>query len=127
MKYLFVPYEIAIVAKSQGFNEPCLAYYERQQLSNIVEYSNSKLRQENLINGQCLAPTYQQLFDWFREKHDRYLCYTYRNDDGQWLIWFERVSSEDVEYTIHEHSSYYEALNKALEEAFKVINIEDVK
>lgn len=126
MKYLFVPYEIAIVAKSQGFNEPCLAYYERQQLSNIVEYSNSKLRQENLINGQCLAPIYQQLIDWFRDKHNLHIEVFHQLRPANNVVYGIKIGSNTGGIQ-DGFNNYYEALNKALEEAFKLINIEEVK
>ena len=62
MKKLFAPYELAVLAKEKEFNEDCLAAYSfhSKEIIGIGVYTN---------NGQLLAPLYQQLVDWFREKH----------------------------------------------------------
>jgi hypothetical protein len=84
MEKEFVPYELALDLKELGFDEPCLKYYVKQELNTDYSHSILKLKQENFINGECLAPLYQQAFRWFREKHN--LVHTvYSNASG--YIW----------------------------------------
>lgn len=83
MKNLFVPYEIAIIAKEKGYNELDLAYYrlsfeERQEPFLKTEliffrerYDNHNFRLERHPTASgaiCTAPLYQQLTDWLREE-----------------------------------------------------------
>jgi len=79
MKNEFVPYEEALVLKELGFNELCLAYYQkssvigddtilpliiRNEATNWNDNSFSKLGVPFYS-----APLYQQAFRWFREKY----------------------------------------------------------
>ena len=60
----FIPYQEALELKELGFDEPCFG-----------EYYYGKLKYDEVSNGQtahndlALAPTYSQVFRWFREKH----------------------------------------------------------
>ena len=75
----FIPYEEAIALKELGFDELCLAYYQkssvigddtilpliiRKEATNWNDNSFSKLGVPFYS-----APLYQQAFRWFREKH----------------------------------------------------------
>lgn len=66
----FIPYEQALALKVQGFDEPCLAWYEvggsglrpnatKVTLSTVHTNSNSYM---------VSAPLYQQAFRWFRNR-----------------------------------------------------------
>ena len=64
----FVTYEIALKFKELGFNEECFGYYhinEGYQKGYAFCYS------ENSRTSDCsiLAPLWQQVIDWFREKY----------------------------------------------------------
>ena len=76
MKNQFVTYEIALKLKELGFDEPCLATYSY----NTQLYDKGKFRIEitpqpfyypdvNPLPRFILAPLWQQVIDWFREKH----------------------------------------------------------
>jgi hypothetical protein len=67
MKKEFAPYELALELKQLGFDEPCLAFYERSKELIIQECEVTDFHTSSL---QCLAPLYQQAFKWFREKHN---------------------------------------------------------
>ena len=89
MEKEFVTYEIALKLKELGFDELCLGYFnEKKQFllshpsndGKIIPdyYRNSRSefwlsqifsRKSKKINI-CTAPLYQQVIDWFREKHD---------------------------------------------------------
>ena len=67
---LFASYNISMNLRNLGFNEQCFAWYAnnkilRKQLD--VQNSQSKLK------GQCTAPLYQQVVDWFRKEYDMHI------------------------------------------------------
>ena len=80
----FVTYEQALALKELGFDEPCLVVwpgiegqklgYDGRYFSLVKGYKNSKLSKEvkkyapGIID--VAAPLYQQVFRWFREKHN---------------------------------------------------------
>lgn len=85
----FVTYEIALALKELGFKEKCLTTYTNKgELSSVwnvdpdicerellMEYTDDSLY---CINGELLldyisAPLWQQVIDWFREKHQLYI------------------------------------------------------
>ena len=67
----FIPYEEAIALKELGYNEMGLYVYNKNKL---VQKSPTVtiLHCVNIDGGhgaQCVAPMYQQAFDWARNKH----------------------------------------------------------
>ncbi len=84
MKDLFIPQELAIIAKQKGFNEPCIAEYYGDLLTfyiNTETYQNGKTDRTKLgtydnsfLNHYekditCSAPLYQQILNWLRIYH----------------------------------------------------------
>lgn len=130
MKNLFIPYQLAVLAQENGFKEPC-NYLYRDEL--LLHTENHEWVNINRLPGRLAvsAPLYQQIVDWFREKHEL-------------LITIHRIGIGDQKYgycwdithihkspnrklavsgidTADTHELYYEALDKAIEEAFKLI------
>ena len=134
MKHLFVPYDIALMAKEKGFNEQTLAYWNDGEfylngsspnkrdsdLKRLNETGFSIKKYDPSIPYKELfftAPLYQQLLDWLREKHDIYLwieknqtnyCGKIKSDI---TIFFDESFNE----------SYYHAFDAILIHAFKLI------
>ncbi len=138
MKHLFVPYDIARQLKEKGFDEECLTVYVPYYLhpnkwhlqsinntllnSEIKQNDSHKLDFTGYLNSvpahfglkQIAAPLYQQVTDWFRDKHGIHIqndCLSYKIAGGH----FQTVESPRV------FKSFYEALTKAIEEALKLI------
>ena len=63
MKNEFIPYEQAIALKKLGFDEPCIALYNKECKTIHLNL--------NLVNKKpyFCAPLYQQAFRWFRERY----------------------------------------------------------
>ena len=73
MENEFIPYDQALALKVQGFDEPCLAWYEVGGSSlrpNATKVTLSTA-QTNSNSEMVAAPLYQQAFRWFR-KHELY-------------------------------------------------------
>jgi hypothetical protein len=111
MKHLFVPYEVAMLVKNLGFNEPCFGWY-----SNVDEL----LTIENVTIDDCkitlLAPTYQQVIDWLRETYNSIVGSPERenyHDSNDDLIegWQVTTISNNQYYDIELVQDYYEAYN----------------
>jgi len=73
MKHEFIPYEQALALKVQGFDDPCLAWYEinGSRLRPNATKVNLGTNQTNSNSDMVSAPLYQQAFRWFR-KFDLY-------------------------------------------------------
>lgn len=70
MEKEFVPYELALKLKELGFDERCLAKY--QKLADFANYQFQLLQKErncNILDTAISAPLWQQAFDWFIEKY----------------------------------------------------------
>jgi hypothetical protein len=83
MKEQFVTYEIALALKELGFDKPCFATYKKNachsktpfeydiDFHTKVEMSSGVIpKNSDYINDWVSAPIYQQVIDWFIEKHD---------------------------------------------------------
>jgi len=79
MKREFLTYEQSLGMRAIGFNEPCLAYYDKdgdflgdisvnEDTDNL--YTNADfVMYQDLKVADVSAPTFSQAFRWFREKH----------------------------------------------------------
>ena len=108
MKHLFVPYQLALLAKEKGFDDPCLfAWKNENNISNSFRkgYRNSL---DNVIS----APLYQEAINWFREKYGIQFSE---------LPWSKK--DKFPKYALHKDGEFLGGfeLNKAIEEAFKLI------
>lgn len=126
MKNLFLPYNLALLAKEKGFDEPCLAYFFRGYVFNLCsnpmtntechkEYSTGKKTMNSNPNNDLqktiVTPLYQQITDWFREKHGIQFA------EFPWKI------GNPVRYGLHRNGEFLGGfeLDKAIETAFKLI------
>lgn len=134
MKNLFLNYELSLIAKEKGFDCLCLAYYNNhieglEKLKGLVlgktfQDHNGETEGDNLI---CSAPVHQQITNWFIEKHDIWVNVDWtgrpeildlkpRKNSYKGKSLFEICI--DGKYGGFE---YYFALNKAIQETFKLI------
>ncbi|MFW6243161.1 MAG: hypothetical protein ACOC2W_03285 [bacterium] len=87
MKNQFIPYNLSVELKELGFDDQCFAHYRDSETlvacnQGIWGVSYSELELPTTV---VLSPTYQQVFDWFRNKHCLHSwvipCYVYINPD----------------------------------------------
>lgn len=75
MKQLFLPYNLALLAKEKGFDEPCLfkhnpqATFDHDKINLIKHNPLGSLNFFYNSDGIITAPLYQQMIDWFFDKH----------------------------------------------------------
>lgn len=144
MKHLFVTYEIAKKLKELGFDEPCLGLFDANKtflIKEITQYDS-----ETYFGGYS-APLWQQSIDWLREKkgwnisineigmysniepytkgvYTAYEYWIYNTHENKKYILCKYDSKKHIIGDFINNiaaQSYYEALNKAIEEALKLI------
>lgn len=66
MEEIFVSYDVAQGLKEIGFDRKCMAVYDYYCMFHIIN-SNDKfsLNKDEIF---CYVPTYEQVFQWFREE-----------------------------------------------------------
>lgn len=141
---LFVPYELALKLKEKGFDLECFGHYEYKSKQFIINFNNKPLNKEEskrpslytishknsaLPQWAISAPTYFQIIDWYRIEHNLVLdvFQEFNGVDAYTGFWEVDVSElkdykQPHKLVIEEvFEDYYEALNKAIEEALKII------
>lgn len=99
MKQEFVTYEQALALKELGFNEPCLA-------------SRDMNNEEGLIQ----MPLKQQVFRWFREKHNLNNGIGYSKlEDNIWYYQFDRSG------IIFGFTTYEEAEDACIDKLLEIV------
>jgi len=123
MKHLFVPYELAIILKEKGFDEPCFGWWHvvnTPELKDIYDVDYFLVIKDNW-NSECQvipAPLYQQAFDWIFKKLD--FMYPYMSiemfSDGSGMWYHPADDGKDNKLEID-----FDNINEAIEEALKLI------
>jgi hypothetical protein len=134
---MFIPYELAVIAKEKGFNEPCINYYSKinKQLSYLINGVVMLKVDDYNLNNHTSAPLYQQIVDWLREKHKilitiELLRFAYDAEKDNIhepdnifkykIVKLDTWFSSYIENT-HQDKDYYKALNKAIKQALDLI------
>lgn len=135
MKDLFVPYEIALKLKELGFNEPCFGYYCKHRNTVVIPDQETLDKLEAFLDifpvtsqnhfryQSCLAPLYQQVIDWFREKHNIII-----NSVPIYIHHAIGLVKLDCyiphcfgDFLEEEYDTYYKAFDAAIEKAINLI------
>jgi predicted nucleic-acid-binding Zn-ribbon protein len=116
----FTLYPEALELKQLGFDEPCLGFYERNQELIIQECEVTDFHKDSL---QCVAPTYSQVFRWFREKYKlKYCIIPLVCEQGYSDLYESRIHQEKHSISrIGNYKIYEEAELACLREMIKII------
>lgn len=127
MENLFVSKEIAKQLKEIGFFEPCM-----KGVRNGEEFTTTGFSLTNHGNmSDCALPLFQQVMDWFREKHNMHfevrVSFTKKYATYSFCIMFMKETSDKdlpmyCELPI-KGGSYYVALSNAIKEAIKQLSL----
>lgn len=130
IKSQFVTNKIALKLKELGFSIPFFsAYTESGNLMDIGNYSNDDKIGE--LDGHsyyisCLAPLWQQVIDWFREKYKLNIdiTFTYPNSYNIGIFNMNKrcYSICDIYY-----DSYQEAREQAILKCIELCQKEDLR
>ncbi len=112
MKNLFVPYNLALILKEKGFDEPCFGMY--QNIENDEDHNLMLVipdtEQSNYVT-RIPAPLYQQVIDWLWKEHKIFVSSYLVPDKTNTVMYVVKYKTED----------FWETLNQAIEEALKLI------
>ena len=88
MSNLFVPYETAKQLKEKGFDEPCFRAYDTCECLYFSSGNTTGYIQNKNLSTAIAAPTYQQVVEWFIDKHELSIEITFLNMAGiDWVGW----------------------------------------
>ena len=105
----FTPYELALDLKELGFDEECLSAFFDDKIKRCDYVQNSK-------SNYLSAPLYQQVFRWFREKHN--LTWEHQFDDSNISLYVGEITYPDNNLEFFKNIEVdYNGYNKAYEEA----------
>ena len=125
MKRLFLPIELSLLAKEKGFDEPCFGLYLKQGNFKLADYVGQEFVFNNdTIDEACTAPLYQQIIDWFEEKHNIIILLHFMMGTNEWTYWIKKADGTIISSDImisEAYGSKYKALDKGIEKAFKLI------
>ena len=125
---LFAPYELSLLAKEKGFNEPCLAGFKKYKdefAITIIDNHHSYIQ----------APLFQQLVDFLREEHNIIVSGDLAIDNKKGELYYVAVITKysivkngdknkylyNRNMLIGKYDSPVIAINKALEQALNLI------
>lgn len=122
MEKEFIPYNEALELKLLGFDINCFGYYDHT--GELFFNTNSQpvgkdwvwKGNELLPTDMVLAPTFSQVFRWFREK---YRLHTYIEGAYPWFRYY--VNSEDTTWEGFKHLKYEEAELNCLRKLIEIV------
>lgn len=132
MEKLFIPYELAEKLKEKEFDEFCFGFYNCISVNTLGNHTLKYFKENNLYSNstyhpaQVCAPTYDQVINWFREKHSIYITALPYRDSAIELYWYYSLIQDNEDLTAilcNENdlgcveSDGYDAPNEALQEA----------
>ena len=126
MEKEFIPYEQALVLKELGFNEPCFGFWSsKNNYRRFINDSSINIDLKNMFGDESkkapTAPTYQQAFRWFREKHQLHgKVGIYHFIENTYCY---NIVSKNVPHYIHKESQYDSYEEAELECLIKLIEI----
>lgn len=126
MENEFVPFELAVKLKDLGFTKNCFGTYCKN-LTPLPESHSLWLNSDKWMSSYdmcepiCEAPLWQQVFDWFREKHNLHAV-VYRID-GDISAWDWTINnSPDDDFNTELIETFPEARQACLEKLIEIVN-----
>ena len=122
---IFVPYAIALLAKQKGFDEPCIAkIFSEADSPEIGQiFTNAEIEKLSSNPNFVAAPTYQQLVDWLRVKHNTivivhpHFTHFIGTSSTEWCGVVHKPGESYTEFPVK--YDYYEAFDYTLERVLK--------
>lgn len=132
MRKVLVPLDIAIKLNDIGFDLPCFANYWRGD--SVVDFKDeikgdsvsvdniAEVRNGEAFDGEgtvITIPTWEQVFDWFREKnYEVAIDYVVGNTCTIYKV-FVNANGEELEFDTERFSTYEEAREFVVRELIK--------
>lgn len=114
IKEAYCSFEVSKLLKEKGFDEPCCGRYSIR--SKEFHLDCTKM----CNNGglfECAAPTHQMAMAYLREKYGFHI-YTFYENEFHWHYVIDSLTKK-WRYSVSEHKSNDEAIEKALKYSLK--------
>jgi hypothetical protein len=127
MEKEFVPYELAVKLKELGFDEKCFCNWEESWSPEPEDEIRMVLTTDQtwLRPGWIRAPTFSQVFRWFREKHPYRFYILPCSQHKKYL--FEITLPSSIFYSTSENEAYNTYEEAELACLKKLIEIVELK
>ena len=131
MEKQFIPYEEALALKELGFDEFCFAYFRDKKITGVNKFDRkvydfhviAKKDVTAITNEIVLAPLWQQVFDWFRDKK-LYHCEVDYNEYYQYYqgILYDLRTNDIISDTIgYDSKTHKEAALACLKKLIEIV------
>jgi hypothetical protein len=119
MKNEFCTYKQSLALKELGFDEPCLAYYNKKELFSFPQICNEPLEGHYIkMSNRLCTPLKQQAFRWFREKYKlSYPSPFYQPQDNVYYNW---TSYPEIIWDV-QYKTYEEAESACLDKLIEIV------
>jgi hypothetical protein len=115
----FIPYDRALALKELGFDEPCLAFYNGKFLES-TDYNFDNDTSKDI--GLCIvAPLYQQVFRWFREKYGLFGWIEGNERKRMFMYKIENLIESDDQLNCFPFKTYEEAELACIDKLIKLV------
>ena len=126
-EYIFVNYTIAFSLKKLGFNRSCFGYYTGKE--RLCRYINTTsldfevCNYHNLHREYVLAPTKQQVIDWFFDVHLIKIDFLYNLTEGKFAPLLIDYKGQNFHELLENMCNSRDiAIDLAINEAIKIIS-----
>jgi hypothetical protein len=122
MEKEFLPYEIALELKELGFDEPCYKGYT-EDYKELISFSNTHTNtsvKTTLPTKPFTTPLYQQVFRWFREKHNLN-SFVIDSKSYSWYFNINDMVKDDVISEVLYFRTYEEAELECLKKLIEIV------
>ena len=123
MKEHFVNYNQALALKELGFDEPCFGKYDTQIADQWVLNISPEGRQFQNTNKACIAPLKQQVFKWFRDKHqiDGWVVPYYSFKEKLYSFLIENGEEENLKDGDEDYKTHEEAESACIDKLIEIV------
>jgi hypothetical protein len=126
MEDQFVTYEQALSLKKLGFDMPCLKEFHSKNLitpSTGDESTNTELIELYGDNSVIGAPLKQQVFKWFRDKHqlDGWAVPYYSSNEKLYSFLIENGIEENLKDSDEDYKTHEEAESACIDKLIELI------
>jgi len=119
MNQLFLPYELAVMAKEKGFDDHCFMFYYNNGKGNTL--TDDAIFKTGTDSNPVNAPLYQQIFDWLESvKKIKVRKIPSTSGVDWWEIWRWQSQRDSAGYWKQEVFRP-ENINEAIKKAFELI------
>jgi hypothetical protein len=124
LESLFVTYEQGLALKELGFDGDCFAFHSTIYGLVIGGASGNSVLYESA--GECLAPLKQQVFQWFRDKHnfDGWATPCYTSDGKFYSFIIENGEESEIDGSYDDFKTYEEAESACIDKLIITVKSE---